>query len=101
MMERYKKLLVQFGINDNSEEIYEAENKEEKEFEAMLGALTERERSVFLLMIGGYTNMQIADKLCLSNGTVKNYISVIYEKLGTKERNALILKYSRFSQEND
>ena len=101
MMERYKKLLVQFGINDNSEEIYEAENKEEEEFEAMLGALTERERSVFLLMIGGYTNMQIADKLCLSNGTVKNYISVIYEKLGTKERNALILKYSRFSQEND
>ena len=38
----------------------------------------------------GYTNMQIADKLCLSNGTVKNYISTIYEKLGTKERNSLI-----------
>lgn len=101
MMERYKKLLVQFGINDNSDEVHKAENKEEKEFEAMLGALTKRERSVFLLMIGGYTNMQIADKLCLSNGTVKNYISVIYERLGTKERNALILKYSKFSQEND
>lgn len=101
MMERYKKLLVQFGMDDNSEEVHEAENKEKKEFEEMLGALTERERSVFLLMIGGYTNMQIADKLCLSNGTVKNYISVIYEKLGTKERNALILKYNRFSQEND
>ena len=56
---------------------------------------------VELLMISGYTNMQIADKLCLSNGTIKNYISVIYEKLGTKERNALILKYSRFSKEND
>lgn len=101
MMERYKKLLVQFGMDDNSEEVHEAEDKEKKEFEAMLGVLTERERSVFLLMIAGYTNMQIADQLCLSNGTVKNYISVIYEKLGTKERNALILKYSRFSQEND
>lgn len=101
MMERYKKLLVQFGTDDNSEEVHETEDKEKKEFEAMLGVLTERERSVFLLMIGGYTNMQIADQLCLSNGTVKNYISVIYEKLGTKERNALILKYSRFSQEND
>lgn len=101
MMERYKKLLVQFGMDDNFEEVHEAENKEKKEFKEMLGALTERERSVFLLMIGGYTNMQIADKLCLSNGTVKNYISVIYEKLGTKERNALILKYSRFSQEYD
>lgn len=101
MMERYKKLLVQFGMDDNSEAVHETEDKEKKEFEAMLGVLTERERSVFLLMIGGYTNMQIADQLCLSNGTVKNYISVIYEKLGTKERNALILKYSRFSQEND
>ena len=72
-----------------------------REFKALLGELTEREKSVFLLMIQGYTNMQIADELCLSNGTIKNYISVIYEKLGTKERNALILKYSRFSKEND
>lgn len=101
MMERYKRLLVQFGTDDNSKTVYEAETEEKKEFEAVLGGLTERERSVFLLMIGGYTNMQIADKLCLSNGTVKNYISVIYEKLGTKERNTLILRYSRFSKEND
>lgn len=101
MMERYKKLLLQFGTDNNSKEVYEAEDKEKIEFEVMLRGLTERERSVFLLMIGGYTNMQIVDKLCLSNGTVKNYISVIYEKLGTKERNALILKYNRFSKEND
>ncbi len=101
MMERYKKLLLQFGTDNNSKEVYEAEDKEKIEFEVMLRGLTERERSVFLLMIGGYTNMQIADKLCLSNGTVKNYISVIYDKLGTKERNALILKYNRFSREND
>lgn len=94
-------ILVQFGTDDNSKTVYEAETEEKKEFEAVLGGLTERERSVFLLMIGGYTNMQIADKLCLSNGTVKNYISVIYEKLGTKERNTLILRYSRFSKEND
>jgi len=32
---------------------------------------------------------------------VKNYISVIYEKIETKERNALILKYSRFVKEYD
>lgn len=44
---------------------------EEKEFEMMLQALTERERSVFVLIVRGYTNMQIADKLYLSNGTVK------------------------------
>lgn len=101
MMERYKRLLLQLKTEDNSKIVYETDNEQKKEFEALLGELTEREKSVFLLMIGGYTNMQIADKLCLSNGTVKNYISVVYEKLGTRERNALILKYSRFSKEND
>lgn len=74
---------------------------EEKEFSMILQGLTEREKSVFVLMVRGYTNMQIADKLCLSAGTVKNYISVIYEKIGSRERNALIMKYNRFVQEND
>ena len=101
MMERYKRLLLQLKTEDNSKIVYETDDEQKKEFEALMGELTEREKSVFLLMIGGYTNMQIADKLCLSNGTVKNYISVVYEKLGTRERNALILKYSRFSKEND
>lgn len=101
MMERYKRLLLQLKTEDNSKIVYETDDEQKKEFEILMRELTEREKSVFLLMIGGYTNMQIADKLCLSNGTVKNYISVVYEKLGTKERNALILKYSRFSKEND
>ena len=57
MMERYKKLLLQFGTDNNSKEVYETEDKEKIEFEVMLRGLTERERSVFLLMIGGYTNM--------------------------------------------
>lgn len=74
---------------------------EEKEFEMMLQALTERERSVFVLVVRGYTNMQIADKLYLSNGTVKNYISTIYEKIGTKERNSLIMKYNGYVKEDD
>lgn len=89
-------LLAQLKTEDNSKIVCDADNEKKKEFETLLGELTEREKSIFLLMIGGYTNMQIADKLCLSNGTVKNYISVIYEKLGTKERNVLILKYSCF-----
>lgn len=101
MTERYRKMFIQILPEHNSKIVSEVEEEGKREYEALLGKLTEREKSVFLLMISGYTNMQIADKLCLSNGTIKNYISVIYEKLGTKERNALILKYSRFSKEND
>lgn len=77
------------------------QTEEERGFELIMQSLTEREKTVFLLLIGGYTNRQIADRLCLSNGTIKNYISTIYEKIGTKERNALIMKYSRFIKEND
>lgn len=58
MMERYKRLLVQLKTEDNSKIVYEADNERKKEFEALLGELTEREKTIFLLMIGGYTNMQ-------------------------------------------
>lgn len=104
MTQKYRKLFMQILPENNSKIVRTEEDEEKKrknEYETLLSELTEREKSVFLLMISGYTNMQIADKLCLSNGTIKNYISVIYEKLGTKERNVLILKYSRFSKEND
>lgn len=96
--ERYRKLIIQFIERKTQAE---EEDKEKAEFEKLLLLLSEREKSVFMLIIGGLTNMQIADKLCLSNGTVKNYVSVIYDKLGTRERNVLILKYSRFYEESD
>lgn len=47
---------------------------------------TERERKIVLLMADGYTNRQIAAALFMSEGTVRNYISVIYNKIGTNDR---------------
>lgn len=102
-VDRYMKIMLrilpeqEYSIPNNSLD----NEREKQELKEILKQLSERETQVFLLMVGGYTNLQIADKLCLSNGTVKNYISTIYEKIGTKERNALIMKYSRFVQEND
>lgn len=49
-------------------------------------AFTERERKIIELMIEGYTNRQISSTLFMSEGTVRNYISVIYNKLGTSDR---------------
>lgn len=102
MVNRYMEIILHI-VPTNKNSTYDSDQKrpEEKEFERLIQELTEREKSVFVLMVSGYTNMQIADKLCLSNGTVKNYISTIYEKIGTKERNALIMKYHRFVKEND
>ncbi len=43
--------------------------------------LSERERKVAILYASGKTRKEIAEELFLSEGTVRNYISTIYEKL--------------------
>ncbi len=68
-------------------------NAERKELDSYLSLLTDREKEIFIQMLQGKTNMQIAERLCLSNGTVKNYVSSIYDKIGIKERNYLILRF--------
>lgn len=52
---------------------------------------TERERQVISLMIDGKNNREIADVLFISEGTVKNYITIIYQKIGTNERTKAVL----------
>ncbi len=102
LVNRYREIILQMNPTE-SDAAYESDKKmtEEKEFEMIMQELTDREKSVFVLIVSGYTNRQIADKLCLSNGTIKNYISTIYEKIGTRERNSLIIKYHTFVKEND
>lgn len=52
--------------------------------------LLEREEEVLYLLAKGRRNSEIADELYLSEGTVKNYISVLYEKFGIKGRTKLM-----------
>lgn len=74
---------------------------ERKELEGYLSCLTDREKEIFIQMIQGKTNMQIAERLCLSSGTVKNYVSSVYDKIGIKERNYLILKFGHIIADYD
>lgn len=53
--------------------------------------LSRREREILSLMVQGLSNQQIAESLILSEGTVKNYISTIYSKLGVKDRTQAVL----------
>jgi two-component system response regulator DesR len=48
--------------------------------------LTDRERQVLRLAGDGMTSMDIADKLSLSEGTVRNYLSEAISKLGAANR---------------
>ncbi|MFD0589114.1 response regulator [Paenibacillus sp. GCM10027627] len=59
-------------------------------------SFTERERKIMLLMIEGYSNRQISSTLFMSDGTVRNYISVIYNKLGTSDRREAVLLMKEF-----
>jgi two-component system, NarL family, response regulator DevR len=48
--------------------------------------LSKQERNVLLLVTGGKTNKQIAKTLFLGEGTVRNYASSIFLKLGVNNR---------------
>ena len=53
--------------------------------------ITQREKEICTLMVEGLTNRQIAERLYISEGTVKNYISNIYDKTGIHDRVKLIV----------
>jgi len=55
--------------------------------------LTEREKEVMHLMAGGRNTKDIASELHLTNGTVRNYISVILDKLGVRNRVEAITRF--------
>ncbi|WP_317317368.1 LuxR C-terminal-related transcriptional regulator [Longibaculum muris] len=69
--------------------------------EKQLNELTNREKDILVLMVQGCTNLQISQQLCLSMGTVKNYVSKIYEKLETHDRTYIVLKYSDYFKDCD
>ena len=54
--------------------------------------LTDREKEIALLLCQGYGNKDIASTLYISPGTVRNYISAIYQKLEVENRNQAISK---------
>jgi DNA-binding NarL/FixJ family response regulator len=63
-----------------------------RETSAPTDTFGEREIAILRLLAGGYSNREIAKAVFLSEGTVKNYVSEILEKLGTRDRTRAVLK---------
>lgn len=55
-------------------------------------ALSDREIEVLGLLAQGLTNRQIADRLFLAEGTIKNYVSIILQKLDVQDRTQAVLR---------
>jgi DNA-binding NarL/FixJ family response regulator len=58
--------------------------------------LAEREKEILKLISHGMTNAEIARNLFLSEGTVRNYVSAILEKLGVEDRTQAAVLALRF-----
>lgn len=52
--------------------------------------LSDREQQIALMMYEGFTNRQISSALKISEGTARNYISSVYEKTGSENRNDFV-----------
>jgi DNA-binding CsgD family transcriptional regulator len=61
--------------------------------DARTTALTLRERQVLHMLATGKTNAQIADRLFITEGTVKSHVKHVMEKLGAHNRTEAVCKY--------
>lgn len=66
---------------------------EKKSFDRKAYDISEKELQVISLVAEGYSNKEIAKRLYLSEGTVRNYISNILDKIGLRDRTQLAVYY--------
>ena len=78
------------GSSDHSTEASSADQSANRLTDAA-DPLTDREKEICVLITEGLSNKQIAERLYISEGTVKNYISSIYDKTGIHDRVKLTL----------
>jgi PAS domain S-box-containing protein len=58
---------------------------------AAVDDLTPRERDILGLVCQGLADKEIANRLALSNSTVRNTVSAIYRKIGVRRRSAAVI----------
>jgi DNA-binding NarL/FixJ family response regulator len=61
-------------------------NQQEQPSTLITGKLTEREVDVLCLLAHGLSNTEIAERIHLSEGTVRNHVSSIFDKLDVSDR---------------
>ena len=60
--------------------------------------LTTREKEIFILLTNNKTTKEIADKLNISEKTVRNHISNTMQKLGVKGRAGAVVELIKLNE---
>lgn len=68
-------------------------NTDDEGFDYRKYDISEKEFEVIQLVAEGFSNKEISQKLFLSEGTVRNYLSTILEKLNLRDRTQLAIFY--------
>ncbi|HUF46243.1 MAG TPA: response regulator transcription factor [Vicinamibacterales bacterium] len=63
--------------------------------DALVLPLSTREREILKLVSTGASNKEIADRLCLAEGTVKNHVTNILTKLDVRDRTQAAIRARR------
>lgn len=66
-------------------------NGREDHFESI--GITDKEYEIISHIAEGFSNKEMAEKLFLSEGTIRNYISLILEKLNLRDRTQIAIFY--------
>ncbi|MBQ1464901.1 MAG: response regulator transcription factor [Ruminococcus sp.] len=67
--------------------------KPKSSFDFAAHGISDKEREIMELVAEGMSNKEIAGELFLSEGTVRNYISILLEKLALRDRTQLAVYY--------
>lgn len=67
--------------------------KEKKSFDNEKFGINDKEFEIIKLIAEGMSNKEIASELFLSEGTIRNYLSIILEKLNLRDRTQLAVFY--------
>lgn len=60
--------------------------------------LTDREKEIFHLLMDNYSTKEIASELGISEKTVRNHISNVMLKLGSKSRSQAVVELLRLKE---
>jgi LuxR family maltose regulon positive regulatory protein len=64
--------------------------------EGLYGRFSQREREILSLVASGLRNKEIAERLGMTEGTIKWYMQQVYDKIGTRRRQRAVERARQF-----